>query len=232
MLKSCLFAAGILFAVAGCEKKESSTAAERQVAASAPVEAQKAEATKERADKAVDVAKDRGDRSVDVAKERADLAEDRADKAKDRADDLADTADLDRKDRVAGKDVDWKGPDDGWADDWSAFAAGTERTVDKGDYTIERAKDGTISAWRKTKQVSGNAFAELKDATLVTQVKAKLAADDDTRAHAINGDVEDHTVHLRGTVKSTKEAAEAVRIALNTPGADRVVSHLTWSKAK
>lgn len=233
MLKNCLFAAGILFAVAGCEKKESApTAAERQVAASAQVEAQKAEATKERAEKAVDVAKDRADHAVDVAKERADVAEDRADKAKDRAEDLADKADLDKKDLVAGKDVDWKGPDEGWRDDWTAFADGTERTVDKGDYTIERAKDGTISAWRKTKQVSGNAFAELKDAALVTQVKAKLAADDDTRAHAINVDAEDHTVHLRGTVKSTKEAAEAVRIALNTPGADKVISHLTWSKTK
>jgi hypothetical protein len=223
MRKHCLFAAGVLFTVASCEKRETApTAAERQAAASAQVEANKAEAAKDRAEVAVDVAKDRADNAVDVAKEKADLAEDRAEATKDRAAELADKADLDR-DRV-----DWKGPGDDWDDDWASFADGTDRTVDKGDYTIERAKDGTIVAWRKTQQVAGNAFAELKDAALVTQVKAKLAADEDTRAHAINVDAEDHTVHLRGKVKSAKEAAEAVRIALGTPGSDKVVSHLTW----
>jgi hypothetical protein len=238
MIKSCLFAAGILFAVAGCEKRDAApTAAEKQAAAGAQAEAQKAEAAEKRAETAVERTEERADKAVDVAKEKADLAEDRAEATKDKAEELADKADLDEardKTVAAGEraDVDWKGPDEGWEREWVTFADGKDRTVEAGDYTIERDKDGTISAWRKTKQVAGDAFGELKDATLVTQVKAKLAADDQTRATSIDVDAEDHTVHLRGTVKSQAEAARAVRLALGTPGAEKVISHLKWDAAK
>lgn len=232
MFKHCLFAAGILFAVAGCEKKEAPTPAEKSAAASAQVEAQKAEAAKDRAEKAVDVAKDKADHAVDVAKEKADRAEDRAAAAKDKAENIADKANVDKDDlKVADrKDVDWNGPGDNWDSYYVGFAEGTDRTGESGDYAIERGKDGTITAWRKTKQVAGNQFAELKDATLVTQVKAKLAADDNTRAHKIDVDAEDHTVTLKGNVSGAKEAAQAVRVALSTPGTEKVVSHLTWKK--
>jgi osmotically-inducible protein OsmY len=213
MIKHCLLAAGLVFAVA-CEKRETPpTPAERQAATAAETEWQQAEANRERAE-----------RRVEVAEEKKDLAEEHAEAAEDKAEEMRDRV----GDRAA---ADWKGPDEGWRDEWVTFAGGRDRTVEKGDYVIERDNDGSISAWRKVKQVSGEAYGELKDAALVTQVKAKLAADEDTRALDINVDAEDHTVRLRGTVRSAAEAAEAVRIALSTPGTEKVVSHLKWDGA-
>jgi hypothetical protein len=208
MVKHCLVAVSLLLGVSACDKKEQPTAAEVEAARRAKVDEDTARAAKERAEVA-----------VEQAKQREERAEDRLDKAEDRAEEAADRA-----------DIDWKGPDEGWADDWAEFADGRDHTVEKGDYVIERDADGSITAWRKVKQVAGESFADLKDAALAAEVKSKLAADEDTRATKINVDVDDHIVSLRGSVQNRHEAAEAVRLALSCPGTEKVVSHMKWAK--
>jgi osmotically-inducible protein OsmY len=209
MLKQGLLAMSLLVGAAACEKKDAPpTAAERKEAAAAQTEKARAEVAKERADQAVEAAKDRQDQ-----------AEDRLEVAKDRAEDTADKVDMD-----------WKGPDEGWRNDWATFAVSSDRSIEKGEYMIERDADGHIVAWRKVKQVAGNAFSSMRDAALATEVKAKLAADEDTRATKIDVDVDEHTITLTGQARSAKEAGEAVRLALSTPGTEKVISRLTWKR--
>jgi hypothetical protein len=240
MLTRFVLVAGLVAAL-GCDKGRDTapTAAERQAAEAAQKEATALEAARERQERASEAAGDRAEREKDLAEDRADrekeLAENRADRAEDlaekRKDVLDETAEAakDRAEDLSDRaGMDWKGPGEGWERDWETFAAGRDRTRDSGDYTIERDRDGSITAWRKTEQVSGGAFSEVKDAALVAQVKSKLAAADDLKATQINVDAEEHVVRLRGKVDSPQLAAKAVRVALSTPGAQRVVSHLTW----
>lgn len=208
MVKHWILAVGLMAGASACEKKEAPTPAERAEARSAVTEKANAEA-----------AKDRAEADVKAAKAAEDRAEHRLDKAEDRVDKIAKDVDIDKN---------WKGPDDSWKADWVAFADGRDRTVERGDYIIERDSSGGIVAWRKVKQVAGEAAGEVKDATLAAAVKAKLAADDDTRAYAFDVDADDHVVTLRGHAKSSHEAAEAVRLALSTPGTEKVISHISW----
>ena len=123
---------------------------------------------------------------------------------------------------------DWEGPADDFDRAFVKFAEAREKSAELGAYSVERARDGSVSAWRRVEQVSGNAFEQLRDAALVTQVKAKLAADEATRPLPIAVAADDHTVTLTGEVRSAADAARAVRLVLSTPGTDRVVSKLTW----
>jgi hypothetical protein len=123
---------------------------------------------------------------------------------------------------------DWEGPGDDWDRAFVIFSESKDRSAEIGAYSVERAKDASVSAWRRLEQVSGDAFAQLRDAALVTQVKAKLAADEDTRLLPVTVDADDHTVELAGKVRSAADAARVVRLALATPGTERVISKLTW----
>lgn len=201
-----------------CEKKNEAAPSAKQTAevGAAQVDHAKAVADKAKADRAVDTAKSR----QDDAEARLATAKD---KAKDTAANVADN--LKGKDTAAG----WQGPDKGWSHDWATFAATPQPSADKGDYTIEREPDGSIAAYRKTQPVSGSGYADMKDAALAEQVKSRLAQDSDDALHAIDVAAKDHIVELRGTVKDTDTAGSAVRIALGTPGADKVISHITWA---
>jgi hypothetical protein len=233
MVKHGILAFGFLLGAAACEKRDNPPPPAERAAqaekerAEAAVERTKeaAEATKDRAETAAEATKDRAEAVAEAQKDRAEKGAeamvDRAEKTAERAEDKLEAI----KDRG---DVAWRAPDDGFRDDWAEFADGKDRTAEKGDWVIERGEGAMITAYRKVKQVSGEAFEDLKDAALVGQVKGKLAADEDTRAHKINVDADEHTVILRGEVGSAKEAGEAVRVALSAPGAERVISHLTW----
>jgi osmotically-inducible protein OsmY len=200
--------------VSACQNKKEAPPSPRQTAevGAAQADEAKALADKAKADQAVEKAKakqDEAETRLDVAKE----------KAKATASNVADTL----------KDKNGPGPDKGWAHDWATFAATTQPSADKGDYTVEREKDGSIAAYRKTKPVAGASDTDLKDSALATQVKTRLSQDEDESLHGLDVDAKDHVVHLRGTVKNTDTAGSAVRIALGTPGAEKVISHLTWA---
>jgi hyperosmotically inducible periplasmic protein len=66
----------------------------------------------------------------------------------------------------------------------------------------------------------------MSDARITSEVKGRLAADDDVKALDINVDTMRGVVTLDGVVSDKKEAAEAVRIAEETRGVRRVVDSL------
>lgn len=64
------------------------------------------------------------------------------------------------------------------------------------------------------------------DNTIKTRVGARLAADPDVRRFQIDVDVLDRVVTLRGDIEDPAAAEEAVRIAENTEGVERVINEL------
>ena len=198
--------------VAACDDNAASpTPADRSAVTSAQAEKDKAQAAKNEADK-----------KLADAKKKVDEADKKLDAAKDKLDDATDKL-----------GADWKGPDrDSWNKTWTGFASGKDKTVDSGDWTIERGKDGEYTAWRKTKEKAAEAGDKVTDAAVLTAVKTKLAFDADIKARNIDVDVKNNVVDLKGTVASPEQAGEAVRIALGTAGVDKVVSHLTWATPK
>jgi len=199
---------GSMLLVAACETKEvPATAQEKSAVVTAQAEKDKAQAAKDEADKKLADAK----KNVEKADDKLEAAADKLDAAKDKLGD------------------DWKGPDrDPWNKAWTAFAAGKDKIVDVGDWSIERGKDGEYVAWRKAKEKTAAAGDRITDAAVLTAVKTKLAFDSDIKSRNIDVDVKDNVVHLKGTVASAEQAGEAMRIALGTSGVDKVVSHLTW----
>jgi hypothetical protein len=125
---------------------------------------------------------------------------------------------------------DWEGPDPSFDRAFVEFSRAREKTREAGAYSFERGKRGSVEVWRRVAQVSGDAFSQLRDGALVTQVQARLAADETTRGLDVSIDAEDHTVELAGEVRSILEAARAVRLVLSTPGVDRVVARLTYPR--
>jgi len=111
---------------------------------------------------------------------------------------------------------------------WADIAEAGKDVAEAGDIAFQRTKQGAIRAYHKTEQVAGRAGQKLEDAAVLTAVKSRLAADHDTDALDINVDLDQNVVTLRGTVGSPHEAAEAVRIALDTKGVDAVISQLQW----
>jgi hypothetical protein len=220
MLKTSLSLFLGLLLLGACEKKDEAPPSPKQASEVGAAEVDHAKAV---ADKA------RADHAVDTAKTKQDMAQERVDSTKDKAKDTASNV----ADNLKDKDKDMasaaKGPDKGWAHDWATFAATTDPSTDKGDYTIERDKDGSIAAYRKTQPVAGGSDSEMKDSALAAQVKTRLAQDSDDALHAIDVTAKDHVVELRGSVKDTDTAGNAVRIALGTPGADKVISKITWA---
>jgi hyperosmotically inducible protein len=155
--------------------------------------------------------------NADIAKSKAEAEKKAADKALDDAKAKADAAaDLGPAESV-------------WASSWSTFHAGKEKTMDAGDWTMERGADGTYTAWRKVKDATAKAGEKIEDAAVTTAVKAKLLADDDVKGLKIDVDTKQNVVHLKGTVDKPEHAGEAMRIALGTAGVDKVVSHLKWA---
>jgi osmotically-inducible protein OsmY len=218
MLKAALSFFLGLSLLGACEKKDEAPPSPKQASEVGAAEADHAKAV---ADKA------KADQAVETAKTKQDMAEDRVDSTKDKAKDTASNVADNRKDKDTASG--WKGPDKGWGHDWATFAAATDPSTDKGDYTIEREKDGSIAAYRKTQPVAGGTDSEMKDSALAAQVKTRLAQDSDDALHAIDVTAKDHVVELRGSVKDTDIAGSAVRIALGTPGADKVISKITWA---
>jgi hyperosmotically inducible protein len=67
---------------------------------------------------------------------------------------------------------------------------------------------------------------QVDDATLKARVGRRLSADPDVRRMQIDVDVLDRVVTLRGDVDDPHMAKEAVRIAQNTKGVERVVDEI------
>jgi len=66
----------------------------------------------------------------------------------------------------------------------------------------------------------------LSDAELTAKIKSKMALDDTVRARTIGVSTTDGVVTLAGTIGSTAERDQAVRLARDTKGVKQVVDHL------
>jgi hyperosmotically inducible periplasmic protein len=65
------------------------------------------------------------------------------------------------------------------------------------------------------------------DSAITAKVKSKLAADSQTSAIKISVETKDGVVTLSGTVPTTTEKDEAVKVAKNTEGVKRVLNEIT-----
>jgi BON domain len=110
---------------------------------------------------------------------------------------------------------------------WDAVAEAGDDAQDVGEWTVEKAQDGAVVAWRKTKDVAHEVDDQTRDAALLTRVKARLAAAENADATDIDVNVKDGVVVLKGKVDSKQEAQAAVQAAAGTRGVERVVSYLS-----
>jgi hyperosmotically inducible protein len=67
---------------------------------------------------------------------------------------------------------------------------------------------------------------KVDDAAVLTKVKTKLATDNAKSLVKVNVDVKDGVVHLKGTVPTEADKAQAEKIAQNTDGVTQVVNEL------
>jgi len=87
------------------------------------------------------------------------------------------------------------------------------------------------TATEKTKQAVKDTGENITDAAITTAVKTKLLADTKVGGLKIDVDTNNHVVTLTGPVHSAAERAEAVRLARNTTGVNRVISKLVIETA-
>ena len=96
------------------------------------------------------------------------------------------------------------------------------REIARTDYTEDMARE----ARERAKSIGEKIGSSLDDAWVHTRILGKLLADKDTPAHAINIDVVNGIVTLRGKVDTAAAKGEAERIAKETDGVKRVVNHI------
>jgi len=89
-----------------------------------------------------------------------------------------------------------------------------EEAARQSRYLVEVGKDGAVTAWRETERVGGQAREELTDAAILGAVKTRLLSSQDVQASSIDVDVRDRIVTLKGRVRSTPEAQQAVALAV------------------
>lgn len=185
-----------------------------------PSEGDKRTPDSSQADKRAEEAKKDAQGKLEEAKKGLEQAGKKVDEAADKVVEGAKEIDL---------GTDWSGPNrETWAQSWKGFADGTVKSVESGDWVIERGEAGVFTAYSKSPAKKDPNLAPVSDAALVALVKSKLVLDQDITARNIDVDVKGATATLNGTVDSV-EAGEAIRITLGTRGIDRVVSKLSWA---
>lgn len=111
---------------------------------------------------------------------------------------------------------------------WESVALGARKTAKAGEWIVERTKEGAVVAYRGAEKGAKEAAQQADDAAILAAIKARLVADPATSARKVSVDVEKGEVILNGDVQSAEEAKTAVRMARQTSGVKRVVSHLRW----
>jgi len=88
------------------------------------------------------------------------------------------------------------------------------------------AMPGAVSPAWAAEGSSRSVGTTLDDAAITANVKGRLVADHDTKAHQINVETSKGVVQLNGFVDSDKAKSEAERIAAGTDGVARVQNNL------
>jgi len=100
------------------------------------------------------------------------------------------------------------------------------KTEDAAHDAKVKTEDAAHDAKVKTEHAAESTGEAITDAAITSEVKTKFLAEPGVSGLNINVDTNDHVVTLSGTVKSKAEADKAMRIARESKGVKRVVSHL------
>ncbi|HEX2571792.1 MAG TPA: BON domain-containing protein [Polyangia bacterium] len=117
---------------------------------------------------------------------------------------------------------------------WSAVAGGQANGGSAGAWRMDRMRDGSVVTWRPPLSPlpgGDDAGAAPEDEGLRRAVVARLAEAPLLRGLRLDLRVTRAVVHVDGTVSNAVLGAEAVRVALETPGVRAVVSRLHWPAA-
>jgi osmotically-inducible protein OsmY len=101
-----------------------------------------------------------------------------------------------------------------------------EKTEDAAHDAKVKTEDAAHDAKVKSERAADKSGEAITDAAITSEVKTKFLAEPGVSGLNINVDTNDHVVTLSGTVKSKAEADKAMRIARESKGVKRVVSHL------
>jgi len=118
---------------------------------------------------------------------------------------------------------------DSFASAWSSVKSGARETARFGGYVIDRTESGAVRAYRvaREKVRGGQGSTEsLSDAYLSGKVKSRLDQDPNVQAGRIRVEADAGVVTLDGSVPDERQAAEAVRDALDVHGVYAVNSQL------
>jgi hyperosmotically inducible periplasmic protein len=122
----------------------------------------------------------------------------------------------------------------------AAIGAGCQRSdTERAEAQARKAGDEATAALERAgkeveqgaEQLAQQAKPLLDDATLTAKVKAKLAADPEVTAYAIDVDTLEGVVTLSGRVETAEESAEAEKLARDTEGVRSVVNRLAVGTA-
>jgi osmotically-inducible protein OsmY len=115
----------------------------------------------------------------------------------------------------------------GWGRDRLRLADRPAETIGTaGHVNMEKAKEVGAKVGAKTAEAADRAEALLSDGALTAKIKAKMALDDLVQARSIDVTTKNHSVTLRGTVRSVAEHDRAVQLAKETAGVTGVVDRL------
>jgi osmotically-inducible protein OsmY len=101
-----------------------------------------------------------------------------------------------------------------------------EKTEDAAHDAKVKTEGAAHDAKVKSERAADKTGEAITDAAITSEVKTKFLAEPGVSGLNINVDTNDHVVTLSGTVKSKAEADKAMRIARESKGVKRVVSHL------
>src|SRR5688572_17116919 len=99
----------------------------------------------------------------------------------------------------------------------AAMAIGCNRADT--DENARRASD-------EMRELAGRAGEQIADSWLATKIQAQYFADDDVKGRDIRVTARDGVVRLQGAVDSEREREEALSIARNTDGVERIDDQL------
>jgi osmotically-inducible protein OsmY len=102
-----------------------------------------------------------------------------------------------------------------------------EKTKEGAQTVGEKTKEGAQTAGAKTKEGVSKTGEAITDAWITTKIKTDFVGEDLLKGSDINVDTNNHTVTLKGTVKTQAGRERAVAIAKKTDGVTRVVDQLT-----
>ncbi len=115
-------------------------------------------------------------------------------------------------------------------DDGQTPGQRTDAVIGQAERGAERAASNTREAAREagqqTREVAGDVATKARDMAITTEVKMRLARDEQLQALAIDVDTVNHQVVLRGNAPNTEARTRATELARGVDGVTEVRNEL------